>query len=83
MQIIISAGGVFTVGALICAGAPEKYTLLVGRIFLGFAIGFASMIVPVYVAEASPSHIRYVTSSETPPQHQRKVELEHLHESED
>ncbi|CAI4230444.1 unnamed protein product [Auanema sp. JU1783] len=57
-MIILLASSIFFFGALICAAAPERYTLLAGRILLGIAIGFASMIIPVFISEGSPSHIR-------------------------
>jgi SP family myo-inositol transporter-like MFS transporter 13 len=38
-RIIVVASLVFSAGALLCAAAPERYTLLLGRILLGIAIG--------------------------------------------
>uniref|UniRef100_A0A914EAH8 Major facilitator superfamily (MFS) profile domain-containing protein n=1 Tax=Acrobeloides nanus TaxID=290746 RepID=A0A914EAH8_9BILA len=57
-KVILIASVIFTIGGLICAASTSKEVLLVGRVLLGFAIGVASMIVPVYVSEASPANIR-------------------------
>ena len=56
--LILSSGAVFTIGAILCAIAFDKWVLLIGRMLLGVAIGFASMIVSIYVGESSPKHIR-------------------------
>lgn len=73
-SIVISSIN-FTIGSIICAAAFNKYILLIGRLFVGFAIGkyfskfdmnknailgISSMVVPVYVSEASPASIRGV-----------------------
>uniref|UniRef100_A0A7E4ZU77 MFS domain-containing protein n=1 Tax=Panagrellus redivivus TaxID=6233 RepID=A0A7E4ZU77_PANRE len=56
--VIMASSLVFIAGAAICAGAMNKEVLLLGRIVVGIGIGFASMIVPVYLSESSPMNIR-------------------------
>ena len=51
---MFAAGATFTVGALLAALAPEVYSLIAGRIIVGFAIGVASFVVPLYIGEVAP-----------------------------
>lgn len=48
----------FFVGAVIMAAANGPPLLIVGRIFVGFGVGMASMTSPLYISEASPAKIR-------------------------
>jgi sugar porter (SP) family MFS transporter len=45
---------VYVVGALACSVSPNPVTLSLSRVLLGFAVGGATQIVPMYVAELAP-----------------------------
>ncbi|KAM7378049.1 hypothetical protein PAMA_013108 [Pampus argenteus] len=55
---ILLASFIFTVGGIVLSSAPGKEVLLAGRLIVGVGLGIASMTVPVYIAEASPPHLR-------------------------
>lgn len=55
---LAAADLLFTAGSLCMAAAPSVPILVVGRILVGLGIGVASVTVPVYIAEISPSHMR-------------------------
>ncbi|XP_077400034.1 proton myo-inositol cotransporter-like isoform X1 [Vanacampus margaritifer] len=55
---ILLASFFFTVGGVVLSAAPGKEVLLAGRLVVGVGLGIASMTVPVYIAEASPPHLR-------------------------
>ncbi|XP_076469412.1 proton myo-inositol cotransporter-like isoform X2 [Babylonia areolata] len=57
-KVIMAASVVFTGGAVLMGVAPDKESLLGGRVVVGVGIGFASTAVPVYIAESSPPDIR-------------------------
>jgi MFS transporter, SP family, galactose:H+ symporter len=57
-RVILGAGLLFVAGAVISAAANDLITLLVGRLFVGLAIGVASMLAPLYLAEISPAEDR-------------------------
>ncbi|KAK6174955.1 hypothetical protein SNE40_013506 [Patella caerulea] len=57
-KTIMTASVMFTTGAIIMAVCKSKIILLVGRVVVGIGLGFASMAVPLYVAEAAPADIR-------------------------
>ncbi|XP_035465862.2 proton myo-inositol cotransporter isoform X1 [Scophthalmus maximus] len=55
---ILLASSFFAVGGVVLSSAPGKEVLLTGRLVVGVGLGIASMTVPVYIAEASPPHLR-------------------------
>lgn len=57
-KTIILLAILFLVGALSCVAAPNFEVMVLGRIILGLAVGGASSVVPVYLAELAPYEIR-------------------------
>ncbi|MFZ0552726.1 MAG: sugar porter family MFS transporter [Steroidobacteraceae bacterium] len=57
-KLIILAGIIFTVSALGTALAPTVTWLIAGMIVSGIAIGIASFISPMYIAELVPARVR-------------------------
>jgi sugar porter (SP) family MFS transporter len=49
---------VYVLGALCCSVSPNPVTLSISRVLLGFAVGGATQIVPMYVAELAPAKHR-------------------------
>jgi sugar porter (SP) family MFS transporter len=56
--LIILAGIIFTVSAIGTALAPTVTLLIVARVTSGVAIGIASFISPMYIAELVPAKVR-------------------------
>ncbi len=56
--LIIVAGIIFTVSAIGTAQAPTVTWLIVARIASGLAIGIASFVSPMYIAELVPAKVR-------------------------
>ena len=52
------ANFVFIVGAIIQAVAHSAWTLIGGRFVVGVGVGIASMIVPLWISELAPAHLR-------------------------
>lgn len=48
----------FTIGAVIQAAAFSVAQMTVGRLVVGFGVGSAAMIIPLYIAEVSPAKYR-------------------------
>ena len=57
-KTLILAALIFGVGALVASFSPNVAVLVAARVLLGLAIGIASMIVPVYIAEIAPARVR-------------------------
>ncbi|KAI8579226.1 hypothetical protein K450DRAFT_243384 [Umbelopsis ramanniana AG] len=56
--ITLLSSVVFVVGAIVIAAAPNFGVLIFGRLVVGFGVGLASMIVPVYLSEVAPRTLR-------------------------
>jgi sugar porter (SP) family MFS transporter len=54
----IVSGCVYVIGALGCAFAQSYWQILAGRFWLGIAVGTASFVAPMYIAELVPRRIR-------------------------
>ncbi|KAG9292077.1 hypothetical protein G9A89_017977 [Geosiphon pyriformis] len=54
----ILAALVFILGALVMAFAHNYAFLVIGRLIVGFGVGLASMVVPIYIGEISPRYYR-------------------------
>ncbi|KAL4878204.1 general substrate transporter [Aspergillus karnatakaensis] len=48
----------FTVGAILQGAAYSIAQMSVGRLVVGFGVGSASMVVPLYIAEIAPTKVR-------------------------
>lgn len=57
-RVILGAGLLFIAGAVISAVAQGVSVLVLGRFLVGLAIGVASMLTPLYLAEISPARDR-------------------------
>ncbi len=57
-RVILAAALLFVLGAVLSALAAGVTALLIGRFFVGLAIGIASMLTPLYLAEIAPARDR-------------------------
>jgi major inositol transporter-like SP family MFS transporter len=55
---LLVCAGLFLVGAILCATAPNVGVMVVGRIILGFGVGAAAATCPLFLAEMAPAHKR-------------------------
>ncbi|GMH21870.1 hypothetical protein Nepgr_023713 [Nepenthes gracilis] len=55
---MVLGGCTFLVGAAINGGAQNIAMLILGRIFLGFGVGFTNQATPVYLSEVAPPKYR-------------------------
>lgn len=57
-KIIMATAVIFTLGSIMCAFSPNIFVLIASRIFVGFAVGVVNFVVPLYLSEISPKHLR-------------------------
>ncbi|CAL0324872.1 unnamed protein product [Lupinus luteus] len=57
-KAILLADTLFFIGSVIMASSTNSSILIIGRVFVGFGVGMASMASPLYISEASPTRVR-------------------------
>ena len=57
-HVIVVTAALFVIGSILCAIAGSVAVLLVGRFIIGLAIGFVSMLTPLYLSEIAPADKR-------------------------
>lgn len=57
-KLIFSTSGIFLIGTLAAAVAPDIQILIIGRVFLGLGVGTVAVSVPVYLSEITPPEFR-------------------------
>ncbi|KAG6535999.1 sugar transport protein MST1-like isoform X1 [Zingiber officinale] len=57
-KVMLLGGATFFVGSIINAAAVNVEMLILGRILLGFGVGFTNQATPVYLAETAPARWR-------------------------
>lgn len=57
-KVILLSDVIFVVGAVMMGLAVDIVMLIFGRFVIGLGVGLAAMVVPVYLAEASPPALR-------------------------
>ncbi|WP_017974306.1 sugar porter family MFS transporter [Actinopolyspora halophila] len=62
-MMTLIAACVFAVGSLWAAFSPDVANLVLARFVIGIGVGLASVIVPMYIAEISPTRIRGTLTS--------------------
>ena len=55
---LVIAGFVFTAASIVSATLPSFFILNACRFFLGFGVGIASFVTPLYLSETAPASIR-------------------------
>lgn len=62
-KMVMLSALIFLIGALLSGFSPDVIVLVIARVILGVAVGGASALVPMYLAEISPARIRGTLSS--------------------
>jgi SP family galactose:H+ symporter-like MFS transporter len=57
-RTMLVAGLLFTCGAAVQWSAPDALILVAGRLIVGFGVGVAAVVAPLYAAELAPATLR-------------------------